>query len=124
MKPDGKQLHFSMFFAASATAAHATAGAGLIKLTVFKTVVEENKYDVTVDEITNWFLLMKKNLFSLKCWAVVDISMWVSSSLDDEICSNSWSGDDASSVGINLRKNKKIINAKMFSGINDNSRYT
>jgi hypothetical protein len=53
MKPDGKQLHFSMFFAASATAAHATAGAGLIKLTVFKTVVEENKYDVTVDEITN-----------------------------------------------------------------------
>ncbi len=123
MKPAGKQAtHCGLSL--SAAAAHWAAGAGLIKLTVFKTVVEENKYDVRVDETTNWFLLIKKNLFSLKCWPVVDISMWVSSSLDDEICSISWSGDDASSVGINLGKNKKIINAKIFSGINDNSRYT
>jgi hypothetical protein len=43
MKPAGKQgIHCAL--PASATATHATAGAGLIKLTVFKTVVEENKY--------------------------------------------------------------------------------
>jgi hypothetical protein len=52
MKPAGKQGKHSCLPVSTAVT-HATAGAGLTKSTVFKTVVEENKYDVTVDEITN-----------------------------------------------------------------------
>jgi hypothetical protein len=73
MKPAGKQATHCTIGEA-ATDAHWEAGGGLIRLTVTVEIVEENEYDVTVVDTTNWFLLMKKSRFALKCWSVVDVS--------------------------------------------------
>ncbi len=62
-----------------------TAGGGLRRPTVAVIVEFTNTKLVVTEDTTNWFLLIKKNLFSLELWSFsIETSGRLISSLDDE----------------------------------------